>query len=46
MSLPSKVVDRVELQKLNRAAGVQKLHAAILRFIGWLSRYGETSYDH
>jgi hypothetical protein len=46
MSFPIKVVDRVELQKPNRAAGVQKPHAAILRFIGWLNRYGATSYDH
>lgn len=25
---------------------VEKVQAAVLRFIGWLDRYGETSYDH
>jgi hypothetical protein len=25
---------------------IESLRAAILRFVGWLDRYGETSYDH
>ena len=25
---------------------VEKVQAAVLRFVGWLDRYGETSYDH
>jgi hypothetical protein len=25
---------------------VDKVRAAVLRFVGWLDRYGETSYDH
>jgi hypothetical protein len=25
---------------------VEKVRAAVLRFVGWLDRYGETSYDH
>lgn len=25
---------------------VEKVRATILRFVGWLDRYGETSYDH
>ena len=25
---------------------VEELQAAVLRFVGWLNRYGETSYDH
>jgi hypothetical protein len=28
------------------ARNLENLQAAILRFIGWLDRYGETSYDH
>src|SRR5437870_12543211 len=24
----------------------EELQAAILRFVGWLDRFGETSYDH
>ena len=27
-------------------ADVEKVQAAVVRFIGWLDRYGETSYDH
>src|SRR6266446_7265670 len=26
--------------------GVESVRAAVLRFVGWLDRYGETSYDH
>jgi hypothetical protein len=25
---------------------IEKVQAAVLRFVGWLDRYGETSYDH
>src|ERR1700745_4076175 len=25
---------------------VEKVRAAVLRFVGWLDRYGETSYEH
>ncbi len=25
---------------------VEKVRAAVLRFVGWLDRYGEISYDH
>jgi hypothetical protein len=29
-----------------KSAAVEKVRAAVLRFVGWLDRYGETSYDH
>jgi hypothetical protein len=28
------------------ASGTERVQAAVLRFIDWLNRYGETSYDH
>jgi hypothetical protein len=28
------------------AERVEKVRASVLRFVGWLDRYGETSYDH
>src|SRR6266849_2876396 len=29
-----------------RTVAIENLQTAILRFVGWLDRYGETSYDH
>ena len=29
-----------------KTASVEKVQAAVLRFVKWLDQYGETSYDH
>jgi hypothetical protein len=31
---------------MTEMVAVEKVRAAVLRFVGWLDRYGETSYDH
>jgi hypothetical protein len=31
---------------MTEKAAIEKVRAAVLRFVGWLDRYGETSYDH
>jgi hypothetical protein len=31
---------------MTETSGVEKAQSAVLRFVGWLDRYGETSYDH
>src|ERR1035441_9995648 len=35
-----------EVEKARPQIEVEKVQAAVLRFVGWLDRYGETSYDH
>jgi len=34
------------MQKRKETVRIESVQAAILRFLGWLDRFGETSYDH
>jgi hypothetical protein len=34
------------MQKREETVRIESVQAAILRFLGWLDRFGETSYDH
>jgi hypothetical protein len=34
------------MQKRKETFGIENVHAAILRFVGWLDGFGETSCDH
>jgi hypothetical protein len=36
----------VEAENIQAQVDLEKVQAAVLRFVGWLDRYGETSYDH
>ena len=35
-----------EAEKVRSQIDVENVQAAVLRFVEWLDRYGETSYDH
>lgn len=34
------------IESMKKATDVQKLQSSLLRFVAWLDRYGETSWDH
>ena len=35
-----------QVQIMTKTAAIENVQASILRFLGWLDGYGETSYDH